>query len=155
MTGVYQRYATDSTLEEQGQWVDFGDGMEFRIAATTSKRADRALDLHRKKHHRHYTSGKDIPFDVRQEAEITLATAVLTDWRGPGITGPDGTPLLYSRDAARQLMTDLRELREQVLWAARQAETFRKERLDDLGKTSSPSSSDTSSTRTGATSDTP
>lgn len=150
--GLYDRFATDATTEEQGQWVDFGDGVELRIAATASRRADRALERHRAQYHRHYVHGRTIPLDVRLEADISLAAAVLVDWRGPGITGRDGQPIPYSADAARQLMTDLRELREQVLLTARQAETFRKERLEDLGKTSSPSSASTGSMATQPTS---
>ncbi|MGE4163866.1 MAG: hypothetical protein AB7G23_19230 [Vicinamibacterales bacterium] len=149
--GLYDRFATDAASEEQGQWVDFGDGVELRIASTASRRADRALDRHRAQYHRHYLHGKSIPLEVRLEADLALAAAVLTDWRGAGVTGPDGSPLPYSADAARQLMTDLRELREQVLFVARQAETFRKERVQDLGKTSSPSSGSTGSTPTGPT----
>lgn len=150
--GLYERFGTDRDLEEKGQWVDFGEGVELQIASSGSRRADRALELHRKKHHRHYLSGKTIPFEVREEAEITLAAAVITDWRGSGITNAAGQPLPFGKDAARTLMTDLRELRDQVLFTARQAETFRKERVDDLGKTSSPSSESSSSTPTGATS---
>jgi hypothetical protein len=150
--GLYQRFATDPELEERGQWVDFGDGAEFRIASSASKRADRALQAHRKKYRRYYLSGKDIPFEVRQDAEVVHAAACLTEWRGPAIVNRAGQPLPYSPAAAMTLMTDLRELRGQVLLVAHQAETHRAEWVDALGKTSPPSSAPTSSDATAGTS---
>lgn len=151
--GLYERYQTDEQMEEEGQWVRFDDDVELRIASRASKRADRALQAHRKEHHRHYLSGKTIPLDVRTDAEIRLAAACITDWRGAGVTGPDGAPMSYNRENATKLMTDLRELRDQVIFAASQAETYRRQRIDDLGKTPAPSSVANSSTvGSGATS---
>ena len=43
MSRFAERYQTDKTLEEEGAWVDLGDGIKIKVARTRSQRAHLAL----------------------------------------------------------------------------------------------------------------
>lgn len=134
---LYQRYRVDESLEKAGAWVDFGEGIQFRLLGENSPRL-RGLRGTLRKKYRQYLVSIDVPQHIEDAMQIEQATAAIVDWRG--VTDEAGAGLAYSPEAARKLMTDLRELRKDVLFASGSVDTFRPaEVVEALGKASSPS----------------
>lgn len=134
--GLYQRYQTDRTLEQDGAWVDFGDGVRLRVLSESTPKLRTLRNALRKKYRQHLTT-LDVPAQIEDAMQVEQAAAAVVDWEG--VTDAGGAALTYSPDAARRIMTDLRELRKDVLYACANAETFRPaEVAEAMGKTSAP-----------------
>lgn len=114
------RYKTDKTLETEGVWVDFGDGVRFKIARLNNKKAREV----RERLERPYARMRRVPPD-QQEKILTrvLAEAVVLDWEGD----VDGKGTKYSVDAAEKLMTEHTDLRDDILVVSNERETFKAE----------------------------
>ncbi len=137
---LYEAYQTDEQAEEQGAWVEVRAGVRLRIRSDNSLKA-RDWAMRRAKGQRQLllANGHVLPPKLQDKNEIDMCTEVLiTAW--DGVTDRDGNLLAFSRDAAKQLMTDLPALRREILYASRTEETFRKEEVEQLGKISAPPS---------------
>jgi hypothetical protein len=133
-TSLHKRFGTDAALEQEGVWVDFGDGLQLRIIADS---VGRVRDLRQRLQYGKYRSyylRMNIPPHVEDAVNIEIATALITDWRG--VTNGDGSAIPCAPEAVRQVMTDLRELRANVLFAASTAETFRRQEVEVMAKNS-------------------
>jgi hypothetical protein len=135
--GLYQRYQTDATLEHEGAWVDFGDGVRLRVLSENAPKLRTLRNALRKKYRQHLTT-LDVPAHIEDAMQVEQAAAAIVGWEG--VTDAAGVVMAFSPDAARRLMMDLRELRKDVLFACGNAETFRPaEVAESMGKTSAPS----------------
>jgi hypothetical protein len=140
--GLYERYATDEKLEAEGTWVDFGDGVRLKVISDQSEPM-RQVRRRQQKKYRNYLVAMDVPDHIERAMQVEQACTAVIAWEG--VTDRTGAPLPFTRDHLRQVMTDLRELRRDVLFAAGSAETFRPEEVvDAMGKTSAEPSSATS-----------
>ena len=123
MSNTYQRYATDPVAIQNGTPVLFSDDMTITIRGMRSDAVRAMQDRINKRNQQYYRSGSALPTKVQDADQIDIAVAIINGWKG--VTGPDGAALEYTADAARQLVTELPELREQIIAAASMAETFR------------------------------
>jgi hypothetical protein len=74
------------------------------------------------------------PADERAASDESIIGAILVDWSG--VEDDDGNPIPYSRDKAREIITDpsLEAFREAVLWASVFVKEFGEaERRDAVG----------------------
>jgi hypothetical protein len=132
--GLYQRYATDKALEQDGVWVEMLDGVAFRIISDQNPKI-RELKRRQMKKHRQYFLNMDVPAHIEDDMNIETAVALVNGWRGP-ITDADGQPMAFTPENVKRVMTDLREVRQNILFAAGTAETFRAAEVEAMAKNS-------------------
>lgn len=120
---LFAKFATDTNREEAGTWVDFGDGVKFRIRRFKSKAS---LDA-RKELDKPFTDelrrGK---LDDRIAEDLLIkqmAYGVLADWQG--VEAEDGTPLEFNRDNAYKILKALPDLRDEIFGIALDRESFK------------------------------
>lgn len=129
MSGFLDRYATDKTLEEEGVWVDFGDGIMVKIARITSKKSKelrRRLErpLVRK------SRGGELSIDQLEYLMTEqLSQAVVQDWKG--VTDENGNELPCTPDNCRTILNKFPDFREDIATVSLEKETFRAERHEE------------------------
>lgn len=137
---LYTRYETDAAAEAEGVSIDFGGGVSVRVRSTDSVKVREAQNKLTKKHRQAIiANGGLLPPQLADALEVEiLSSAIVIDWKG--VTDRDGKELTFSREAAKQVFTDLREFRKEVYQMASSAETFRKAAFEDIkGNSSEPS----------------
>jgi hypothetical protein len=135
--GIYKRYSTEKSMEEAGAWVDFGDGIRVRV------RSDQSMQVRNLRNKlmlkfRHALMRSGMPPAIEDQVNIELCTAVVVAW--DGITDENEQPIPYSVENVRKVVTDLWELRRDILLASSMSETFRKQQVEDMvGNSDAPS----------------
>ncbi len=117
-------FSTNKKLEEEGAWVDIGDGGQLKIARAGNKKAIAHLRLVSKPHLAQITYGKLSDEVATQLAVEVLAEAILLDWKGISDGGAD---LPYSKENAIRMLTDYPDFRDLVSKIADERKTFQKE----------------------------
>ena len=142
----HNRYATDKSAEQDGQWVGFGDNekggqIEIKIRSSDSDRCrDIANRLAKRNRTAYIAAGNTMTPKLEDMTHIEMcATAYVADWRG--VLDEKGNEIPYSVQAVREMVTEYRELRKEIIGYANMAETFRaKEVLDAMaGNSPAPS----------------
>lgn len=139
MSSVYDEYATDTSLENDGVWVEFRGGLQLKIRSDNSIKT-REWAVKRAKGQRALIVANSglVPPSIADKNEIDqLAEVTVVDARH--LTDRQGQPLEYSRETIRQLMKDLPGLRRDVLLASKMDDTFAGETAE-MGKISAPPS---------------
>lgn len=139
-------YALDSKTVEEGQWVKLRDDIEVQVRSIRSEQVRKVRQRAQRKYERLLPSQK-WRFTPEQEdkiAEEVIVDAVLINWRN--IEDENGRPLPYSRELARQLVTDpeMVVFREDIMTAAGLDETFRRELAEEIAGNSPTFSASTS-----------
>jgi len=124
-------FATDLDLEENGVWVDLGDGGSILVARWDNphyqKFVREALRPHRAAI-RKRTLSDEISDDVVLRA---YANTILLDWKG--LEDDKGKAIKYSIEAAYDLMKGMKDFKALVVEIAGEAATFRRENLEEEG----------------------
>ena len=129
MSRFAERYQTDRTLEEEGAWVDLGDGIRIKVARIQSQRARRVLMRLYQPYENLRQSGRKIPEAVQEKlTRQWLAEGVLLDWEG--VTDAEGRTIAFSVDHALQVFEAFPDFLDEVAFFSREQETFRAERLE-------------------------
>lgn len=128
-------FGQDVEKAENGVWVDLGEGCRVKVARSGSARSERMLKKLTAPHQRAIQMGS-IPDALleRLNAEHT-SKAILLDWEG--LQDADGTEIPFSQAKAFEILSnpEYRDFKDQVLYLAREAETFRKQQIDEtVGK---------------------
>lgn len=124
-------FATDLDLEENGVWVDIGDGGSLLIARLGNPRYTKAV-REISKPHKALIRNKTISEDLSDELLLkAMAQAILLDWKG--IEDDKGKEIKYSKDAAFQLLKDLRDFRNLVTEICQEQAAFRRDELAEEG----------------------
>lgn len=121
-----ERYATDTKIEEDGQWVDFGEGVKVKVRRLNSKFS---RDV-RRKLEKPYTAmykGRDMPDSLQEELMIKqLAQGIVVDWEG--VEDPDtDKPLPFSSDNAMKVFVAYKDFRDDIVTASMERATFQRE----------------------------
>lgn len=145
---LYDSYETDVTLEENGVWIALTNDMEVKVAALGNKQHLQVMEkmfAPYKNQRRRNALDPKIEEDIHTKA---IAKAVLLDWRGEGFKDRDGNALPYSFDNAYKLLTDesLKRFKADIIFLAKEAETFKQQDTEEAVKNSEKSSSGTSAT---------
>ena len=132
-----RKYKTDSEAEDNGAWIDWGEGAKLKIARVGNPNYQRRAQALMKPH-RHARDRGTISDDV-QTSIITqcLAETGLVDWEGVEF---DGKPIKYSPKAAEKLLNELKDFREDILLVANDLSNFRADEIEDSSKNSPKSS---------------
>ena len=119
---LHKRYGTDKNLEENGVWVELGDGGEILVARTNNPAFSRFV-RQRLKPYANQIPRKNLDREVQDRITLEgLAKYVLLDWKGIVI---DGKTIKYSSEKALELLKKYPDFQEDVLDAAGSIETFR------------------------------
>lgn len=133
--GLYDAYALDPAVLNEGIWVEMREGAQFKIRSDSSERVKKWA-MQRAKGQRQLIIANEgiLPSHITDKNEIDLcAEVVLSDWRF--VTDRTGAELPFNVNTARQVMTDLPSLRKDILLASATEAAYRAG-VDALGKTS-------------------
>ena len=129
MNRFIERYRTDKTLEEEGAWVDLGDGIKIKVARIQSHRARRVLARLYRPYESLRQNGRKVPEGVQETiTRQWLAEGVLLDWEG--VTDAEGKAIPFSVENALQVFEAFPDFLDEVAFFSREQETFRAERLE-------------------------
>lgn len=124
-------FATDLDLEENGVWVDIGDGGQLKVARMGNPRYQEAV-RRISKPHKTQIRNKTITEDLSDELLLkSMAETILLDWKG--IEDDKGKAIKYSVETAFKLMRDLRDFRNLVVELATEQAAFRRDELSAEG----------------------
>lgn len=145
---LYNIYETDTKLENEGVWVSISKDIKVKVAALGNKAHQEILEKLLKPYKsqiRKNLLDKELEEDIHVQA---IAKTILIDWEG--MTDRDGKPLPYSYENAYKLLTDekLKRFKGDILYLAKEAETFKTEEKEEAVKNSEKSSAGKSSTGT-------
>lgn len=133
---IAKRFGTNPQLEQEGVWVDLGDGARVRIARRDTVRYRETLRKESAPYRQVARAGLLSDETSNQILVKVLARTVLLDWEG--IT-EDGQPVPYSYENAVRLLTTYRDFLEFVTTASGEAEAFKAESdRADLKNSSTP-----------------
>ena len=130
----YAMFGTDSDLEKDGIWIDYGP-FGFKVArAGGSNEKYRRLMQARMKPYRRQIQNETMSEDKAQEILLeTFVDGVLLDWRD--VTDREGNKMEFNRENALQLLSDLKDLFADLQTQASKISNFRREEMEeDLGK---------------------
>lgn len=117
-------FSTNKKLEDEGVWVDIGDGGKLKIARAGNKKAVSYSRQVAKPHMAQIQFGKLSDEVATQIACEVMAECILLDWQGMTDGGVD---LPYSKENALKMLTDYPDFRDYVSQIANERKTFQKE----------------------------
>lgn len=143
MSGFFDRYNTDKGLEEEGVWVDYGEGLQVKIRRLNSK-ASRDCRRKLEKPYAAQFRQREMP-DSLQEKLLNqqVAKAIVVDWKGvPNPDKPDQM-LDCTEENILKVIEDERfkDFRDDILTASMERTTFEKEQRKVAEKNSQSVSS--------------
>ena len=101
MSNFLSRYSVDTTLENEGVWVDFGDDIMVKV---TRENTDEAQKYRQKIMHKYRTHRK-VPDEILTDlATKVLAHVLVKDWKG--ITDEKGKEMPFSPDNAYKIFSE-------------------------------------------------
>ena len=132
-----KKYKTDEEAEDNGAWIDWGDGAKLKIARVGNNNYQRRAQALMKPH-RHARDRGTISEEIQTDIVTKcIAETVLVDWEGIEY---DGKPIKYSSKNAEKLLNELKDFREDVLLVANDLSNFRATEIEDSSKNSQKSS---------------
>jgi hypothetical protein len=119
----------DAALQDEGVWVTFVKGVDFKVAYAQRKAARNFFAKELTRARRRHGQNRDLPPDVVNKITVDMILRhVLKDWRG---LTQDGEPVPYSADAARQVLEQSAQIRDFVAGEANDIENFGGDLSDD------------------------
>ncbi len=136
---LQKEFATDEKSELEGIWEDVGEGAKVLVARVGNKQYTERFKRLGKGLQRQLDRGT-MPEDKQAAILISiLADTILLDWEG---FADEGKTLPYSKENAKAMLKKYPDFRQFVWDIANDSENYRvKDREDDLGNSSAPSSS--------------
>lgn len=117
-------FSTNKKLEDEGVWIDIGDGAKLKIARAGNKQANAVSKQLAKPYMAQIQYGKLSDEVATQIAVEVMAKAILLDWKGIQY---DGQEMPYSIDNAIKILTELPDFRDYVSQVANERKTFQRE----------------------------
>jgi len=131
MKNIYEKFGTDKTLEQEGIILDYGDGMEMRIARAggSNVKFEKAVQVKMRKFGLQAKHDLLDPAQMREVMREVLAETVVLGWTG--FTDREGDTLLFTVANCVQVFKDLPDLFDDVLEQSRKANLFKNSVLED------------------------
>ena len=134
---IKKSYGTSPEFEVEGKWFDLAliDGVRVKVARTGNPNYKKAFTRLYKPYVKTTMRGKNVAPEIQERIQTDLLiNTLLKDWSG--MPGADGTEVPYSKELARELLTDpeLKELREEILGFAEEFEAYQLEIREELEK---------------------
>ena len=122
---LYSKFATDPSVENQGIFLDYGDGCKIRIrrAGGANKEYIKAIERLSRTHRFQIQTGRLSIDESRQIMAEVYANTIVLGWEG--VKGPNGEEILFSKENCLKLFTDLPDLFADVQAQADNAAFFR------------------------------
>ena len=122
---IYDKFATDKKLEQEGIVLDYGDGLELRIARAggSNVKYEKVVQFKMKKFNQQMKHDLLEPEQMREVMREVLAETVVLGWKG--VTDRQGDALPFTKDNCIQLFKDLPDLFDDVLEQSRKANLFK------------------------------
>lgn len=127
MPNFMDRYSTDKDAEEQGQWIDYGDGLKVklrRLNCTKSREVRRKLEKPYAKQFRNTEMPESI---LEMLLNNQLAKAVVVDWEGVPNPNKPSEQLPCTEENVLRMIQDFPDFRDDILTASMERATFQKE----------------------------
>jgi len=124
-------FATDLGLEENGVWVEIGDGASLLIARMGNPKYNEHVRRTAQPYKRQVRNGT---MDENLSAKLlnaSIAATILLDWKG--LEDDKGKEIKYTRATAEQLLGDLKDFRALVVEIATEQQTFRRAEMAEEG----------------------
>lgn len=102
---LFAEFATDTTAEKDGVWVEYGDN-KFLIAMSGNRKyRERFIKLY-KPHERLFKTNSEAAEAKSNEllADV-MAHTILLDWTGEMVVEKDGQPVKYSVENAKKALS--------------------------------------------------
>ncbi len=130
MTNLYEMFETSDRLETEGIWAQVGDA-RFLLARAggANSKFTKMVEAKMRPHRRQAQAGTLDQGTRERIAMEAFVDSVLLGWEN--VTGKDGKPIEFSRDAARALFTDLRDLHELLVQESMEYANYRQALLED------------------------
>ena len=128
---ISKTYGTDKAKEEEGVWIQMGDGAEVRVARLGNKQymeAIRRLSTKHKVAARNNKLSEEVTLDVTVNA---FAEAILLEWKG---FKENNKALPYTRENAVRLLKEYPDFREDIAAIAANMENFKREQEEATAK---------------------
>lgn len=131
MNDIYTKFGTDKNLERTGIVLDYGDGLEIRIARAggSNTRFEKATQQKMRKYSQQLKHDLLEPDQMREVMREVLAETVVLGWEG--VTDRQGKALEFTVPNCVQLFKDLPDLFDDVLEQSRKASLFKQQVLED------------------------
>lgn len=139
-TNLDRSFKMDSGKEEEGVWVDLGDGVRIRIRRFKSRKSQDVRKELDKPHADQIRRGS-IASEVAEDLLVKqMAFGVISGWEGITQIGDDGVtkPLPYTGEAAYQLLKSLPELRDELFSVSVDRDAFRQKMDEEAEKNLPP-----------------
>jgi len=119
-------FGTDKDFEENGVWVDIGDGAKIKVARISNSRAAKAMQ---KLQESNKVAEKFNSSAINDEAVIKIISeTVLLDWEG---MTEDGENVQYSNENAFKMLSKYNDFFTVVTELSGKMETFRKQDIEE------------------------
>lgn len=127
---IYEKFATDKKAEQEGITLDYGDGMEIRIARAggSNTKFESLIQSKLRKYERLRQNDLLEIAVLRPIMREIYAEAIVLGWSG--VTDRDGNTLPFNKENAVQLFTDLPDLFEDIVVQSQRAALFRQTVLE-------------------------
>jgi Asp-tRNA(Asn)/Glu-tRNA(Gln) amidotransferase C subunit len=134
-----ERYKTNTSMEEDGVWVDFGDGIKVKVRRLNSKHSQETRRKLEKPYAGQYRT-RDMPASLQEELMIKqLSQSIIVDWEG--VEDPDTDVILpCTQENVTSIMTRLKDFREDVVTASMTQATFQDVSVAEAEGNSEPAS---------------
>lgn len=108
---IKKSFGTNSTLENEGVWIELGDGASIKVARMGNKE-NKAILKKLIAPHKMAARNDKLADEIWDKITVeSMAATILLDWKG---IEDDGKPLPYTKENATRLLTDYKDFREQV-----------------------------------------
>jgi hypothetical protein len=127
---IYEKFATDKKAEQEGIMLDYGDGLEIRIARAggSNIKFEKVVQQKFKKYDRLLKNDLLETEQMREVMREVLAETVVLGWNG--VTDKEGNPLTFNKENCIQLFKNLPDLFEDVLEQSRKSALFKQTLLE-------------------------
>ena len=131
---LHNRFKTDESKEEQGVWIDFGEGIRVRVRRIRS-RFSQAVRLELEKPHSESIRRGPLPNDVAEDLMMKqIAKALISEWEG--VTDEDGNVLECTYENKLAIIKELPELRDEILQVSMDRDSYKAAKNEESLKNS-------------------
>jgi len=126
-----ERYKTDRKSEEEGIWVDFGDGIKVQLRRMNSDHSKKTRARLEKPYATTYR-GREMPQSLQEDLlNKQMAQSIVMNWEGIEDPKSDGKMLAYTEENVLRICEEFKDFREDLLTASMERATFQLEALKD------------------------
>lgn len=108
---IRKAFGTRADLENEGVWIDIGDGARIKVARAGNRAHAEVIRRLRRQYQATRRGGKAADDMLERLSVEAMAEAVLLDWQG---VEEGGAAVPYSLESAQRMLTDYKDFRDMV-----------------------------------------